>query len=253
MGFAITSSSFATPTTTIASSANASYPAANITLTTRPQRRWKATDVTTSTYVGLDLGAATVVVAVLIDNINVASVKVQFHTADSWGAPAVDSGALTVSADARDGRYKLYYEPVAVNHRYMRVVSNTTSVTDDDTVMSVGGITLVTAKTEWSQNLQPTERPERRTLGGIDDSVALAVGSRYAVLTLSGQIIETGQESTMMNLLGPAGEHTPLVYYENNAVTSRAYLCRRVGPVSFTQPGPNHFQLDSALTLREYE
>lgn len=261
MGNVITSASFATPTSYIKLNENGAFPASNIGAYTKPYRTWKGTDcVSGSTYVGAYYSTPAALVGVLLDNINVASIKIQAHTSDSWGAPDYDSGALTVSKDPWDSRYKVILigdgtTPYATKS-YWRVVTNT-STPVSGSVMSLGGWLGLTAVTTWDTN--PGFPYEVTPCQGIltnDDFASEAdepveLGNRYAVLTLNQSVMPLAMKSTLGTVLSTYSPATPFVFFRNNSDTSEVYIVHRVGRAKIALAGPNHYQLEG-LTMREY-
>lgn len=257
MGYVITSASFATPSGYIKSSENAALVASRIGQYTHPYRIWQGSDcVSGTTYVGIDYGTATALVAVILDHINVASVKIQAHTADSWATPDYDTGAIAVSQDVWDGRYKLY-QTVSATKRYWRVVANTGTTTDGSSTMRLGAWLGLTAITTWTTNPGfPYEViPSQAVIAnddfaaGIDEPIEL--GKRYATLRLAQPVTPLAMKSTLATVIGSYSQATPLVFFRNNGDSSEVYICHRLGNASMALAGPNHYGL-SGLVLREY-
>lgn len=256
MGNVISSASFATPSGYIKSSENAAYLASLIGQYTNPYRRWAATDcVSGSTYVGIDYGSPVALVAVVLDTLNVASVKIQAHTADSWGTPDYDTGAIAVSQDGWDGRYKLY-QAVSATKRYWRVVTNTSTTTDGTSTMRCGAWLGLTAVTQWGQNHGlPYGIETCQAVLANDDFASevdepIELGNRYAILNLTQSLVPVGSLSMLTTLLGHSAAQ-PIVWYRNNGDTSEVYICHRVGRGKAEQVAPGGYRLASAV-LREY-
>src|SRR5262245_18294568 len=102
-------------------SEQANLPATNIGMYNRPHVAWYSSANLTSgaTYVGMDLGAQKSVAAVIIDNINISSIKIQsagnsafssaLKTVDvTVGAYPVERNLLKDTAGQSLGRYKVF-------------------------------------------------------------------------------------------------------------------------------------------------
>ena len=250
---------FAAPIRTIGSTAQTAFPQSNLTEWWAPYRQARAaSNVSGTTYFGLDFGAAFTPAAIIVGNVNVASIKIQ-GSADNitWPASGRDSGALTVTEDPLTGRYNYIYEPSSwtTNTRYLRVVSNTNSETDSTDVFAVGYMlaltTLAAVTTPLSDPLvlQPTEATLQQELsGGGDDSVS--VGRRRANFQLAQSAFASAQESEVLTILRRDGLAGPMVLFFNNGDQSKVYVVRRVSPGSLTYTGANSRAL-APISLRE--
>jgi hypothetical protein len=94
-----------TATITVSSEASG-YPKANLQEPELLGLPWRAT-VATDSWIVIDLGSAIPFDRLSLIGANVTSVKIQQHTSDSWGAPAYDSGTLTIGRDPDQRLYRL--------------------------------------------------------------------------------------------------------------------------------------------------
>jgi hypothetical protein len=261
MAFVVTSNSFAVPTGYIKTNENAIYVASYINAYTKPWHRWWSTNYANgTTYVGVNLGSPTTIVAAAIDNINLDSVKIQGDDAatfdSSGGSPQYDSGALTVSQDVIDGRYKLYRTPISASRQYWRILANSAAPNDGSSVMKVGSFVLLTAVTSWTTNpgvpyevtaMQAVVDNNEFTGGGREP---VEVGHRYCQLSLTQPAMPIAMKSTLFGVVGGYSKAAPFVFYRNDGDTSEVYICRRVAEARIAQAGPAHYSM-SGLVLEE--
>ena len=81
------------PIRAIGSSAQSAFPATNVLEPQHPYRQARTSStLATTSYFGVDLGATGTVTAVIVGNVNVASVQVQAHSLDTWTSPTHTSG-----------------------------------------------------------------------------------------------------------------------------------------------------------------
>lgn len=119
-----------TPATLTPSSEATEYPASNL-ITDNYAEVWHSTEAGASALtIVADFGAAVTIDAVALGNINIrstATVKIQGHTADSWGTPDVDETIDCSKLTATDFRRNLYHELASsASKRYWRI-----SITDN--------------------------------------------------------------------------------------------------------------------------
>jgi len=126
------------------STQDSNWPASNIKLPEKQFRVWKTTAATDS-WVILDFGAAKVINAVVLVNINFITYKIQGNATNSFVSPSFDSGNITVSKDPFRERYYSIKNPqsfASFNYRYMRIFIPTQTPVDGASVFSVGGIVV---------------------------------------------------------------------------------------------------------------
>src|SRR5262245_20451489 len=102
---------------------------------------WRST-VTTDSWVVVDLGAAITVDRISLVGCNFTSVKIQQHTSDSWGAPAYDSGTLTIGRDADRRLYRISHSSASLTRRYTRIFIPTQATTDGAAYFELAGVHL---------------------------------------------------------------------------------------------------------------
>lgn len=250
----ITSISFATPAAYIANATNASYPAANVGLLTRPRRVWKSTGNSSgTTYVGLDLGASPpTVVAAAVINVNLASIKIQADDDVAFGSIDHDSGALTVTQNPLSGMYNRYYGGISANPRYWRVLSNTGTTTDGDSVMSLGIFVLLTAVSAWANNMAITRSVGIREAGSSDDDSVVRVGLPYSRLSLSAQVAEPSMADTLLPLDRQQGRSGPILFFVGGSDNSEVDICHLAATISIEQPMTNYRSIGGVI-LKAFE
>lgn len=253
MGNFIISAAVVTPSAVVKDTENAAYPATNVTDYAHPNVPWRATTLTSgTTYIGLDYGAATALVAVVIDNINVTSVKID-SSAD--GASWTNRYTVAVSLDVTDGRYKAYQALTSWNYRYLRVLLNVSSTIDGTAVMSCGSVVGLSAVTTLTENTSGTyDRTPLKAVARNDDFAGggrnpIALGARYCQITISGPVqhYTSAVEMDLFTILGTYGEELVWCFYHNLSSTAEVYWVHRVGTATISQPGPAHLLLSSVV------
>jgi hypothetical protein len=252
MGNFIIANSFATISAYVKDTENASFPATNVGDYSKPYVPWRATTLTnTTTYVGLDFGVNTTLTAVVVDNLNVTSVKVQ-HSSDgsSWS----DDATVTVSQDLSDGRYKFWSALSTWTYRYLRLLLNTTTTTDSTNTMMVGTILPITSYTTLGTNISGSyDRTSVQAIEPVElaggGRAPVKLGERYTQLALSAPAYPytTATEADIWKLIGSYEPQDPFVFYHNLSSTAEVYICRRVGSVTISQRGPAHSQVGTIL------
>jgi len=212
----------------------------NLVLIDKPLRVYESsvTASSTATSMHFDMGSANVLGAIFVDNINVTSNDVQIHSGTTSAATTtLHHGSLQPVLDKRTGRYKLFYEPGANNHRYWRVeILSGATLLGTDTKVKCGGVTLIeTAKyidfpagnyplTYTIQSPQITNKFP----GGATESIG--IGERFVSFSTPNiDYIRGTQEDTILDILD--NELLPITFYENDGGTGsecRAYTCKLV-------------------------
>lgn len=113
-----------TPATLTALSEATSYPVENL-YDDNYASVWRSTaaDSTTQTIVA-DFGSAVAISACALGNVNIrstATVKIQGHTADSWGTPDVDETIVVTGLTSTAYRRNLYHAFNSASKRYWRL------------------------------------------------------------------------------------------------------------------------------------
>jgi hypothetical protein len=239
VGNYIFSTAFVTGTAT-ASSALSGFPASNATSYTRPQKCWKATGITTSTYLQYDFGALTTVAAIVIDDINVSSISIKGNAGGPWV-----SRSATMTQDLADGRYK-HYAALNWTIQYLKIQADVAETLDDSSYMRIGSLVALTSVSEWVSNpsgefiWQPTRfLAEQRFGGGGSDPVQL--GPRGCIVGFAAPSMPYASLTNMLTVLGyDYGQ--PLVLYRNGSATHEVYICRRIGITPLEYLGPNRIR-----------
>lgn len=258
MGNVIYSSSILTPSAYVKSSENASFPASNVHKATYPFRPWKADSAIQNEWVGLDLGSAKNVKALVVDYANVASVSVQADSTATFnstgGNPAYGySGGdivTAISLDKEDNRYKLFFA-LDETYRYFRIKVLSASTTDASASARIGSLVALSTYTTLTQNFgYPFEREIVDPTLGEGTNEPIQIAQKYLRLTLSSTTYPSTTMASEMATLASHGKHVPLVIYENNSDTSKVYITHRTGAMNLRKVGPNSTQF-TALTFRE--
>lgn len=263
MGNYITGTAFATIASGTAATANSSFPLSNaINSITKPHRPYKSTSAAgTAQDIVIDFGATQTLAGIIFDRCNVGTVYVQGHATNSWSSPSFTGTAL-ITQDTLDGRYKAYVDMTtnggggfsATGYRYCRLRPAGTATLYGGTVWEIGSLAFLTAATTWDSNagfpygrtfLQATD-PGAKTGGGGEPA---ALGNPYCQITLASEAMGTAMQPTMDALMR-AGQHQPIVFWQNQGSSAEVYICRRVGVVRVDKAGPQHITF-SGVVLEE--
>lgn len=184
-----------------------------------------------------DFGAATSVVAVVLNDVNFTKARIRANAADmgvNWAASTFDSGAdHTVSIDERVNRYKICV-PAVFNLQWMIVqvpVAAGTSVIDGDYIAKteVGSVVVLSAVPTISKNAVARtsikEFEEKELPHGGFERIARGSDLRAEIEVSIEQRAESDEaQYWAINKLDSA---EPLIYYENDGETDKVYLCVR--------------------------
>jgi hypothetical protein len=248
-----------------ATSADADFPASNLSVLTPLAKAYKAAVATGVVDVTLDLGSGNTLSAlaadpgIFIDDMNVTSIKLQANSSSSWASPPWDqSVTIAQCGDAR--RYKGYLRfadlnAAAVAYRYVnvRILSQTPT---DGANYRIARIALG-ATTELLQNplydsayeLQQEHVKTKLFDGGYEVSL---MGPRRLIATYPRKIWGTSemtQEQTIQAL--SAGD--PFVLWDSsrgNGGSQSAWLMRRTSDPRYVTTFLN--MDDSTWVFEEY-
>ncbi len=255
MGNLIYSADVLTVSSTVKYSELSAFPADNVTSITYPWRLWKANSGVAGQWVGLNLGSAKAVKAVVIDHVNFTSAKIQADAAATFdsdgGNPQYDSTALTVSKDPRDGRYKLIHT-CDQTYQYWRCYCNSTPVSGTGTYLYVGAMCALGSYVTLSANPGFTydTTPKEPTLNeGSGEPVSIGHGYVELGFNSTNYGDDVSFESELLALL-VWGKAQPLVIYRNNSNTSEVYIAYRIGDTTWQRAGPRHGRF-TALKFRQ--
>lgn len=250
------SANFAVPAAYGGSTTYSTAPASNVGNWARPYQQAICTGCTANTtYLYVDLGAATSLAGVFIDNINVAAIKIQASTdGASWlTSEGTTQYTVSVSQDLTSKRYKVYQALTSVNHRYLRVLTTTATTTDSSGLLKIGSIVPIrTIDDTWTVNPGFPLSREVVSPAREDESFGdkVAVGNPYARLSLASSMMPLStMKSTVLRMSGYGA--TPFLVYLNDSDTSEAYIVRSIGTAQgFAKTAPGTLQF-GALNLRE--
>lgn len=235
-----------TPAGYLSSGDDSSFPKANIGIFHKPNRPWKsaANVVSGTTYVGVDLGAAMTLAAVVIDHINLTGIKIQASSTSDFSSDVTTSAALGTAQNELDGRWKRIYftsgtDLESVSKQYWRILANSNNTVPGGVPgkMRVGSMICLAGYKEWASGVSdyqeiPLEatRPNSEYAGGGDDPVIL--GNPYEGLVLGAAPFSRAlMRSDLLELLRQ-GLGRYFVFYPNRGVTSEVYVVRRAADVA---------------------
>ena len=216
---------------------NTSYPKANINELWHLKKHFRAEDANTNDWlIKIDMGAATALAAVFLNDVNFDKITIQGHATDVWTSPSFTAN-FDIAKDERVQRYKAYCALMAFNYQWIRIFiqSGATRVADP-AVWAVGTLALLStdaAKTITLSvsNVFPYEyeatKPYRDNpkLSGGKERIGLGRNLIWKGEVAFGKRHAT-QESELwaINALDNAG---PIIFFENEGDTQYVYLCTR--------------------------
>lgn len=200
------------------------------------KRRFRADDLTTNDWLlKFNFGATLTVAAIFLNDVNFDTVKVQGHASDSWASPSYDGSNISISHDERVDRYKVYIPLTGFSYKWMRLVipSGTSATGDYQTKWEVGSVVALGSVVEFSRNMsygytygagkEYHDLPFKH--GGFERADMGGELRWSGDLVFSRRPTADGAELWQMNRLCDMG--LPVVFYENDSDTSKAYLCLR--------------------------
>lgn len=224
--------------TPVMSSADTNYPVANLLLYNNLFRHSRST-VKTEVTISIDMGAATVLAGVMLNDVNFTAAYVE-GSADNvtWDF----SQLIAISEDKTVKRYKIYVPLTAFNYRYFRVriTAQDPVARFPDTALSVFRIgTLVLCKQAVELTYNPAAGPYtvsgaypepliNKFMDGGDEVVSRGDTKRgnikfsFSPTTLD----QVGELRDLDAILKPTSN---VVFYRNNGDTWECYLCRSRG------------------------
>ncbi len=223
-----------------ARSADANFPKVNTMDFWHLLRRFRAADVIksdTNYLFKFNLTAAQVVAAIFLNHVNFDKVRIYGHASDlgtDWSTASFKSGSVSISLDTIVNRYKAYIPLTAFNYQWLAIgiPDAATAVSDYTTEWQIGTVCMLENITTLSKNMAYGYRREAvkesediKTKGGLIQRVGLSSVLKWRGSAIFG-VRTTAQEGEMWtaNNLDFA---SPIVFYENNGDTSKAYLCLR--------------------------
>ena len=234
------------------------YPSSNLNSQNYAQP-WRTTDVSGAHDVVNDFGTAQTIGAIFLGNVNLtssATVKIQGHTADSWGTPDIDE-TVTVSALGTDPAHRNLYHTLADSgpKRYWRIEITDAGNTDGyyeigewflgEPVSLPAGQAFQTEKaeefirnnirheTEW-MNVYSFQRAERRILRNL----------------MFMPQSETNKDEFIKLEQAVKGAHLPFVFVPDaTASPPEAFFVRMDGDMEIAQTQPILWEV--TMTLNE--
>lgn len=217
---------------------DANYPDDNVGDQWHLKRRFRADDVNLNDYIlKFDLGVNKTIEAVVLDDVNFDQVQIYAALADGAFPWAHDSTVLTVSLDPVVNRYKIIYIPsAAITFRWLAIFipAGTTAVGSYVNKWQVGRVGIMDSlttirKISYSRTSEkaykdidlPSEGLERADLG--EQRWIGTVGFGNIKEHVGTGVFDESNLWTMNNM----EQSDPLIFYENDADTSRVYFCLR--------------------------
>ena len=221
-------------------SETAGYPDDNVEDYWFLKRRFRADGVPKSDasfLLKFDFGAAKSVVGVILNDVNFDTARIRADANDlgvNWVGSDFDSGAdHTVSLDERVNRYKIYI-PAVFDKQWMvvQVPAAASAVGSYQTKWEVGSVIVLATATELTHNMawgykrkaeKPYEDISKRS-GGIE---RINLGDNYQWFgnaIFGRRTVAEEADLWTLNLIDLA---EPMIFYENDSDTSKAYLCLR--------------------------
>lgn len=235
--------------TASATSADANFPATNVSIYGHPFRPWKALVATGIVDLTLDLGVGKTLSALAADPglflypTNVTSVRIQGNSSLSWGAPPWDQ-LVTIAKDRLTGRYKGFFRLADLNaaafaYRYLNL--RIPSQTPVDGLPYRIGMVAVGNVTELSVN--PSSPVVRNRLdpaltvdfldGGRE---VMEMGEPVVELSLPRHLFDTTELNEALDI-DALGLGLPFVYWDAiMGTTDSGWLVRRQAPPRMSQP-----------------
>lgn len=223
-----------------ARTADAGYPKVNVMDFWHLLRRFRANDVLqsdTDYLIKFDLTEAKTIVSVFLNHVNFDTVRIRGHATDlgnDWSTADYDSGEITISLDTAVNRYKAYIPLTAFNYRWLaiQVPVAATAVGDYTTKWQIGTICIMDSVVTLSKNIA---YGYRRSAGRTAEDITLKSGGGQRVGTSSMQRwqgtivfgVRSSADEAELWTLNNLNFADPVVFYENDNDTSKAYLCLR--------------------------
>lgn len=139
-----------------ASSVAEGFPAANL-LQYDPDLIWKANAFAASIRITLDLGSASDIDHIWLNNANFLSAVIEANSANSWASPAVSVPVTLASDDI--GVIKGFFDLSAVPYRYVSIVIPVQTLVSE-TVPQLGNIIIGSSVYLYASTWEPTKQEE---------------------------------------------------------------------------------------------
>ena len=235
-----------------AANEDADYPSANLYLYSHTKRHFRTLSDTASLIV-IDQGATNMLSGIVLNDVNFATCVIMGNASSSFGAPSF-STQITISNDARVGRYKAYH-PLPIDYRYIGIrMPDGMAKTDALSVYRIGTIGLIksiTTVTLMSNGYEWTADEEsimNEMQGGWFEDVRM--GDNVWEGTLSYPIGVSTVSEAEFKTLTTLRKNANLVFYENDGDNSQVYICRRRSKIEIKKEAGGLFT-PSNITFRE--
>lgn len=247
MGNLIVASDFQEYTTTQLSSngADSDYPDDNVLDYWDLYRHFRTTSAFTDDWLlKIDFGSATELAAIILNDVNFDTVKIEYSTDDITYNDA-GSGNLTVSKDIVVQRYKIYAALSSFNYRYLRVyIPSGTADVESLGAWRVG--TLVCLADDTAKVITLTKNMSYGyTVGSAKATrdVPKYAGGQYRfaagdklIWTCEARFnVRRSSEFDELWKINALGSEQPVIFYENRDDTSKVYLCTRDSDFRMTE------------------
>lgn len=216
---------------------DANFPDGNVEDLWHLKRRFRADDVNVGSWLlKFDFGSAQTVEGVFLNDVNFDEVVIQGNDADEWvwPPPSYNSGATVVdiALDETVNRYKAYIPVSGFDLRWMLIYipASASAVGSYLAKWQIGTVVVLDSITEITKNTysrtsvkafrdieMPSEGFERINLGEMRWEGSIGFDTRKE------------SNETSLWALNNIDNSAPLVFYENDSDTSKAYLCLRDG------------------------
>lgn len=243
----------AQPVACVGSTAFSGAPADNVADYLHPNRPAIATgNASGTTHFGVDLGANTAFVGVLLDGVNVGTVQFKYSTTTATPSYSNLGSAQTVSQNKDSGRYKCLLV-TSGTARHVSVFSGSGTTTDGTGLFKVGAVSVIKSWDDgpWAVNPGFAYGRESVTRKFEDDDFGdqFARASPYGRIALASSVFPLSSIDSIMRISRQGA--VPFVFWLNDGDTSEAYILRLIGEAAgYQRQGPNHVQWGS-LNCRE--
>lgn len=228
------------------STEDAEYPATNL-YNDNYSEVWRTTTSASQQTLVINMNAAVSVSAIALGNINFSSsatVKIQWNTSDSWGAPA---GEETLNVSGLDGKRRcLYHELSATQtYQYWRLVITDTTLTED--FLELGELSLgIPVELFDNFDISNTKQLVRN-----NTELRTEYNQAYVYTRDYGFIFdltwtnayETTRDQLLALELAQDGSGTPFFFVFDPTVPAEAYYVRFNGPFNVSKIGFDRYNL----------
>lgn len=216
----------------------------NMLVLTSLERAFRANNATANDWLWkVNFGAAQVVAAVVLSDVNFDKVIIEGHASDVWTAPSFTSGSVTISKNAMTNRYSVYVPLTAFNYQFLRayIPADASAVGRYTTKWHIGSMCCLSAATAFSTNMAapytrraPIPYSDIQLDNGCTRRVKLGNLKRLEVDISFGSARTTTGEGELWTM-DATDIGLPVVFYENLSDTSMVMIGMRDGNYEGTQ------------------